>query len=197
MPQQLTHLPENSVQCETRAEWRAWLVRHHRRDEGVWLVTFKKASSRPSVGYDASVEEALCFGWVDSRVRALDEERSMLWFGPRRTGSGWSRSNKERVARLMAAGSMMPAGLATVDAAKADGSWAAMDAVENLEVPNDLADAFAKHAGSGDHFEGFPRRVKWGILHWIWSAKRPATRAKRIEETARLAQANERPKQFR
>lgn len=193
----MVELPENSVQCETREEWREWLANNHGRGEGVWLVTFKKASSRASVGYDASVEEGLCFGWIDSRTKGLDEDRSMLWFGPRRAGSGWSRPNKERVARLMSAGLMMPAGLATVEAAKVDGSWTAMDAVENLEVPDDLADAFAKHAGSREHFEEFPRRVKWGILHWIWSAKRPATRARRIEETARLAQANERPKQFR
>ena len=91
---------------------------------------------------------------------------------------------------------MMPAGLAKVEAAKVDGSWTALDAIENLEVPDDLAVAFENHAGSRDHWEGFPRRVKWAILHWIWSAKRPATRARRIEETARLAQANERPKQW-
>ena len=92
--------PENSVQCETRDEWRAWLTENHARDEGVWLVTFKKANSRPSVGYDATVEEALCYGWIDSRTNSLDVELFMLCFAPRRKGSNWSKSNKDRVARL-------------------------------------------------------------------------------------------------
>ena len=172
MLQQLPQSPENSVQCETRAEWRAWLAQHHGRDEGVWLVTFKKASRKPSVGYDASVEEALCFGWVDSRTRGLDEERSMLWFAPRRKGSNWSRSNKERVAKLLEAGMMMPVGLAKVEAAKADGTWNELDAIENLEVPADLGEAFAELPGSAQNFEAFPRWVKRATLEWIASAKR-------------------------
>ncbi len=189
--------PENSVQCETRDEWRAWLAGNHERDEGVWLVTFKKSSSRPSVGYDASVEEALCYGWVDSRRNSLDDERSMLWFAPRRKGSSWSKSNKDRVAKMKQAGLMMPAGITKVETAKIDGTWNALDAVENLEIPPDLHDEFSDHPGSAHNFEDFPRWVKRAILEWITTAKRPATRARRIEETARLAQKNERPKQWR
>ncbi len=163
----------------------------------MWLVTFKKASRQPSVGYDASVEEALCFGWVDSRTRGLDEDRSMLWFAPRRKGSGWSRSNKERIAKLIDAGMMHEAGLAKVQTAKSDGTWNALDAVENLEVPRDLAEAFATHQGSERNFEAFPRWVKRAILEWISTAKRAPTRKRRIEETARLAKDNQRPKQWR
>ena len=122
----------NSVQCETRAEWRMWLAEHYRRDQGVWLVTFKKASKRPYLGYEDSVEEAVCFGWIDSRNRALDEDRTMLWFAPRRKGSGWSRSNKTRVAKLIESGLMTEAGMEKIEAAKLDGSWNALDAVENL-----------------------------------------------------------------
>ena len=192
-----TDPPENSIQCETRAQWRTWLSQNYERDEGVWLITFKKASRRASVGYDASVEEALCFGWVDSRTRALDEDRSMLWFAPRRKGSGWSRSNKERVASLIDAGVMHEAGIAKVIAAKSDGTWNALDAVENLEVPRDLANAFGAYAGSAKNFEAFPRWVKRSILEWISVAKRASTRKRRIEETARLAMDNQRPKQWR
>lgn len=163
----------------------------------MWLITFKKASRNPSVGYEASVEEALCFGWVDSRTRALDEDRSMLWFAPRRRGSGWSKSNKERVARLIDAGLMAGPGLAKVEAAKLDGTWNALDAVENLEVPPDLANAFAAQPGSAENFDQFPRWVKRSILEWISTAKRAATRERRIEETARLAKDNQRPKQWR
>ena len=112
--------PENSVQCETRAEWRAWLAENHERDKGVWLVTFKKASSRQSVGYDASVEEAVCYGWIDNRSNSLDDERSMLWFAPRRKGSNWSKSNKDRVAKADESRIDDAAGIAKVEAAKRD-----------------------------------------------------------------------------
>ncbi len=197
MYSQTADSPDESVQCETRAEWRDWLATNHGREQGVWLVTFKKASKRTSMGYDASVEEALCFGWIDSRKRALDEERSMLWFAPRRKGSGWSRSNKERVAKLISDGLMHDSGLDKVKIARIDGSWHALDAVENLEVPLDLDVAFSKRPGSADHFDLFPRWVKRAILEWISTAKRSATRERRVKETARLAQINERPKQWR
>lgn len=189
--------PTNRVQCETRAEWRTWLAANHGRDEGVWLVTFKKASNRPSVGYDASVEEALCYGWIDSRTNSLDNERSMLWFAPRRKGSNWSKSNKDRVAKLTKAGLMMPPGIAKVEAAKRDGTWTALDAIERLEIPPDLADAFGDYPGSSQNFDAFPRWVKRATLEWILTAKRPTTRKRRIVETAQLARDNERPKQFR
>ena len=189
--------PQDSLQCETREEWRTWLAENHTRDDGIWLITFKKSSGMPSMGYDASVEEALCFGWIDSRTRGLDDERSMLWFAPRRKGSNWSKSNKDRVAKLTKAGLMMPPGIAKVEAAKQDGTWTALDAIERLEIPPDLAEAFSDHPGSAKNFDGFPRWVKRATLEWISTAKRPATRKRRIDETARLAQNNKRPKQFR
>src|SRR4051812_49452915 len=111
------HYPRTEV--ETRAQWRAWLAEHHAREQGTWVVSYKRATGRPSVGYDAAVEEALCFGWIDSLGRGLDAERSLQLFTPRRAGSKWSRSNKERVERLLAAGLMEPAGLAAVERARA------------------------------------------------------------------------------
>lgn len=90
--------------------WRAWLAEHHDRGVGVWLVTWKARTQRPTVGYEEAVEQALCFGWIDSTNRSLDDERSMMWFAPRRRGSGWARSNKQRIERLEASGQMAPPG---------------------------------------------------------------------------------------
>ncbi len=181
----------------TREAWRAWLEANHERTQGVWLVSFKQATGRPRMTYDVSVEEALCFGWVDSKPRKLDEERTMLYFAPRRPGSGWSRPNKERVARLEAAGLMMPAGAAKVAAARRDGSWTMLDAIEDLVVPDDLAAAFDRHPDAARQFDAFPRSAKRGILEWIAQAKTGATRAKRVEETARLAAEGVRANQWR
>ncbi|MBX9625924.1 MAG: YdeI/OmpD-associated family protein [Gemmataceae bacterium] len=189
--------PPNAVHPEARAAWRAWLKAHHARADGVWLISWKKAAGKPRFEYAEAVEEALCFGWVDSLPRKLDADRSMLWFAPRKPGTGWSAANKERVGRLVAAGRMTPAGLAKVEAAKADGSWGKLDGVERLEVPPDLAAALAAVPPAADHFAAFPRSVRRGILEWVLQAKRPATRAKRVEETARLARDNVRANQWR
>jgi uncharacterized protein YdeI (YjbR/CyaY-like superfamily) len=192
----MTHSGEQ-LQIESRAQWRTWLQRNHPQTEGIWLVTFKKHCGDRYVSYDDVVEEALCFGWIDSLPRRLDEDRTMLWLAPRQAGSGWSKLNKDRVAKLMAAGLMTPAGLEKVTAAQQDGSWSTLDAIENLEIPDDLALAFSQFEQARQNFEAFPRSVKRGILEWIASAKKPATRAKRITETATLAQANIRANQWR
>lgn len=163
----------------------------------MWLVSWKKHTGRPAMTYDEAVTEALRFGWVDSKGRKLDEDRSMLWFAPRRAGSGWSRPNQQRIERLDSEGRLAPAGREVVEAARSDGSWHLLDEVENLTVPDDLAEAFDRHAGARDHWDGFPRSARRGILEWIVQAKRPETRAKRVEETARLAAAGERANQWR
>jgi len=183
------------VPVETRAAWRAWLAAHHATSPGVWVVTWKQGSGRPRLAYDDIVEEALCFGWIDSLPRKLDADRTMLLVTPRKPGSPWSRLNKARVARLMQAGLMTPAGLAKVEAAKRDGSWTRLDAVEALEVPPDLARALDAHRDAARNFAAFPPSAKKGILQWIASAKRPETRARRVAETARRAARNERANQ--
>jgi uncharacterized protein YdeI (YjbR/CyaY-like superfamily) len=190
-------LPPNAVLPRSRAEWRAWLAEHHARPGGVWLVSHKKAAGGPHVTYDEAVEEALCFGWVDSKPAKLDAARTMLWFAPRKTGSRWAATNKARVGRLLAAGLMAPAGLAKVEAAKADGTWDALDAVEALEVPADLAAALAGYPHAAANFAAFPKSARRGILEWVVAAKRPETRAKRVAETARLAEDNVRANQWR
>ena len=192
----MADLPNNTVHPLTRDEWRAWLERNHERPGGVWLVTYKKATGKPRVEYEEQVEEALCFGWIDSKANKLDDERSMLWFSPRKAGTGWSRPNKERIERLLAGGRMAPAGLARLEAAKADGSWNALDAVEALEVPPDLEAALAAHGEARKHWDAFPRSARRAILEWISLAKKPETRAKRVEETAHLAAENVRANQW-
>lgn len=193
----MANAPDNSVHPLSRAAWRAWLEQHHTRAEGIWLITYKKATGKPRIEYGEAVEEALCFGWIDSKGNKLDDERSLLWFAPRKPRTGWSKPNKERIARLIAAGLMAPAGLAKIEAAQQDGSWTALDAVEALEIPPDLDVALAAYPDAHAHFDAFPRSAKRGILEWIVNAKTPATRAKRIEETAQLAQENKRANQWR
>jgi len=193
----MTEAPENSIHPIARAEWRAWLAENHTRTTGVWLVIYKKATGRPRVDYDEAVEEALCFGWIDSKGNKLDDERSLLWFAPRKAKTGWSKPNKERIERMLATGQMMPAGLAKIEAAKQDGSWSALDAVEALEIPADLEIALAANPIAAQHFAAFPRSAKRGILEWISNAKTAETRAKRVAETARLAADNIRANQWR
>lgn len=193
----MTQPPPNSIQPDTLAAWRAWLQSNHTRPDGIWLITYRRATGKATFTYEQAVEEALCFGWIDGHTKTLDEERGMQWYAPRRAGSVWARSNKERVARLIADGRMTPAGQARIDAAQADGTWALWDHVDSLAVPDDLAAALATYPAARAHFDAFPRSARHAILGWIATAKRPETRAKRIAETARLAQDNVRANQPR
>jgi len=193
----MTKPPSNSIHPQSRAEWRQWLAQNHERPEGVWLISFKKATGKPRFDYEEAVEEALCFGWIDSKGNKLDEERSMLWFAPRKAKTGWSKPNKIRIEKLIAAGLMTPAGLAKIETAKQDGSWNALDSIEALEIPPDLKKALAANKTARQYFDAFPPSVKRAILQWISSAKRPETRAKRIEETVTQAEKNIRANQWR
>lgn len=168
----------------TAAEWRAWLEANHTRKDGVWLVSYKLRTGKPAIPYEDAICEALCFGWIDSTYRSLDDERGMLWWSPRRKGSVWSRYNKERVARLEAEGRMTDAGRAAVGRARADGSWTILEPVEQLILPDDLAAAFATRPGARERWEAFAPSAKRPYLLWIVTAKREATRAKRVAETA-------------
>ena len=178
------------VEVRSRAEWRQWLEKHHAQAEPIWLVTYKKAQGELYVPYGDVVEEGLCFGWIDSRTRRLDEARTMLLFSPRRAGSAWSRSNKTRVARLEADGLMREPGRAKIEQAKADGSWSILDDVEDLVSPADLAAALAANAEATRHFEAFTASSKKSLLWWIKSAKRPETRDKRVRQTVEYAARN-------
>jgi uncharacterized protein YdeI (YjbR/CyaY-like superfamily) len=180
------------LQVERIEEWREWLREHHTRPVGVWLVQWKAATGRPAVPYVEAVEEALCWGWIDGTARSLDEERGMQWYSPRRKGSVWARSNRERVTRLEAEGRMMPAGRAAVEQAKADGSWTVLEPVEALIVPDDLAAALDAREGARAIWDGWPPTARQAYLFWIISAKRPETRAKRVGEAADAIRAGRR-----
>jgi uncharacterized protein YdeI (YjbR/CyaY-like superfamily) len=173
----------DEVDVESRAQLRDWLAANHAASPGIWLVTYKKSSGGPHVPYDDIVEEALCFGWIDSRIRRVDELRSALLLTPRKPKSRWSRSNKERIARLAAAGLLTPVGVAAVDLAKGNGSWTALDDVENLLEPDDLRTALDARPEARRHWDEFSDSARRAILLWILDAKRPQTRASRIEET--------------
>ncbi len=192
---QLKLLPDQFY-AQSRAEWRAWLLEHQDQETGVRLVFDKKSSGSRPLSYNDQVEEALCFGWVDSKPGKFDLHHSMLYFSPRKARSGWSKPNKERIARLLEQGLMMSAGLTKIDAAKKDGSWEKLDGVEALEIPADLQKALAGFSSATANFAAFPKSIKSGILQWIVNAKKPETRAKRIEETARLAEQNVRANQW-
>ena len=168
-------------------DWSGWLAAHHAESTGVWLVTAKRSTGRRPFDYDAAVCEALRFGWIDAVQKTLDAERTMQWYAPRRRTSGWSRPNKLRIERLEREGRMEPAGRAVIEAAKANGTWTLFDAVEDLLVPDDLAAAFDAHPGSREHWDGFPPSARKQILAWIVTAKLPATRARRVQQTAEQA----------
>ncbi|GAB3874099.1 YdeI/OmpD-associated family protein [Hymenobacter segetis] len=168
------------AQPASRAEWRQWLAKHHATAPGVWLVYFKKASGQPSVTYPEAVEEALCFGWIDSHPRKLDAERTQLLFTPRKPRSGWSKVNKERLERLEAAQLLMPAGLAAIARAKQNGAWESLDAAEAGHIPEDLAAALAIDETAARHFAAFSSSARKQILTWVLGAKQPETRARRV-----------------
>jgi uncharacterized protein YdeI (YjbR/CyaY-like superfamily) len=184
-------MPEPEVITpKDRAAWRAWLEGNHERPDGVWLLIRKKGSQKDGVGYEEAVEEALCFGWIDATANGYDDDHYKQWMAPRKPKAVWAASNKARVERLIAEGLMRPAGLAKIEAAKADGSWTALDAFEDLTVPDDLAEALDASPPAREHFDAFPPGARRQILYWIAQARRPETRAKRIAQTADLAAEN-------
>ena len=180
------------VHADDRATWRAWLEANHATAQGAWLVTWRPRSGRVGLDYEAAVEEALCFGWVDSTGGSFDDDRGKLYFAPRKTRSGWAATNKARVERLIAAGRMAPAGLAAIERAKANGSWTVLDSVERLEVPAELAEALEAHPPAAKHFAAFPASARKQMLTWVAFAQRADTREDRIRQIAEAAAQNQR-----
>lgn len=176
-----------------RKEWREWLEKNHHTCFGVWLIYYKVKSGKPSVQYSEAVKEALCFGWIDSKVKSLDEERYMQIFTPRKPKSVWSKLNKQYIEELIEQGLMTEAGLEKIEAAKQDGSWNKLDAIEDLIIPADLKQALEANETANRYFELFSNSSKKNILFWIESAKRPETRLKRIEQTISSAAQNKNP----
>ena len=177
------------VEVKARSDLREWLRANHQQKNGIWLVTYKKPS-KYYLPYKAIVQECLCFGWIDSLPRKLDEEKTMLYISPRKEGSNWSQVNKEYVAKLQQAGLLHEAGLQKIEQAKQDGSWSFLDDVEALILPDDLELAFSNNKTARENWTAFPPSVKRGILEWIKNAKRSETRVKRIRDTVEKAAKN-------
>lgn len=176
-----------SVCPSSPQQWREWLLAHHATARGVWLVYYKKAAGQPSLSWSEAVDEALCFGWIDSQAKPLDAQRYQQFFTPRKPTSGWSGINKQKVEHLVAAGRMASAGLASVAAAQQNGAWALLDEVEALRLPPDLAQAFAEQPAAGEYFAGLSRTAKRSLLLGLVLARQAPTRQRRI--AAILAQA--------
>ncbi len=181
----------------SRQEWRIWLKENHNSKQSVWLVYYKKKTSVATITWSEAVDEALCFGWIDSTKKALDNETFMQFFCKRKPNSVWSKINKGKIEQLMREGLIMQAGYASIETAKQNGSWAILDDVEELTIPKDLAKEFKTQPGSGDYFLSLSKSVRKSILQWLVLAKRPETRQKRINEIAALASQKLKPKQFR
>lgn len=176
---------------DNRQAWRAWLAENHARPVGLWLRIAKKGALRPSVRYEEAVKEALCFGWIDSRVQKVDAESYRQWFSPRKTKSVWSALNKRYLQELEAEGLIEEPGRQAIEVGKANGSWDRLLASEALVVPPDFAEAL--HAAGGTlNWEAFPPRVKQNTLFWITDTKNPETRARRTAKAAEAAGKNER-----
>lgn len=183
--------------AKTRKDWRKWLEKHHASEQSLWLILYNKNSDTTSISYAEAVEEALCFGWIDSKANKRDAESRYQYFAKRKTRSNWSKLNKERVEKMTSAGQMTPAGQAMIDLAKQNGTWTALDNVDALVIPHDLQKEFNKNKKAKAHFDAFPPSAKRMILEWILNAKRPETRAKRIAETVSLAAKNVRANQWK
>ena len=180
------------LHADDLATWHDWLDANHATASGVWLVTWRRATGRATLDYEAAVEEALCYGWVDSTGGRVDDERGRLYFAPRKARSVWAASNKARVARLIADGRMQPAGLAAIERAKANGWWGILDSAERLEVPPDLAAALAGHPPAATEFAAFAPSARKMLLSWVATAQRPETRAARVAKVAEAAARGER-----
>ena len=181
---------EPQTTASSRSEWRNWLQKHHDSYTFVWLEIFKKDSGTPSVTYKEAVDEALCFGWIDSKPNKKDSKSYYQFFAKRNPKSNWSKVNKEKVEILIAQGLMTSAGLKMIELAKENGSWNFLNQVEKLELPIDLEQLFSQNTKALENWNTFSKSSRRGILEWIANAKTPQTRVKRIQETVELASQN-------
>jgi uncharacterized protein YdeI (YjbR/CyaY-like superfamily) len=192
------HKKEIETYCpKSRTDWRKWLEKNHQLKQSVWLVYYKASTKVASVSWSEAVDEALCFGWIDSTKKTIDKERYMQYFSRRKPNSTWSKINKEKVTKLTQNNRMTKAGFDSIATAKHNGTWSLMDDVENLIIPADLSIALNVHEGSMAFFQRQTKSIKKGMLHWVVIAKRDETRKKRIAAIARSAAKGTRPSQFR
>ena len=179
------------------AEWRDWLELHHTTEKGVWLVIYKKSSGKGNLSWSEAVDQALCFGWIDSLAKTIDHEKYQQYYSPRKPQSMWSKINKDKVIELLEAGMMTTAGLKCVEIAKENGNWTIFDSAERLEIPEDLELAFERVPGSKLFFQEQKKMLRRSMLGWIATAKREETRKRRIDEIVEKAGKGELPKRYR
>jgi uncharacterized protein YdeI (YjbR/CyaY-like superfamily) len=183
--------------ASTRKQWRTWLMKNSDKEKHVWLLICHKNSKTPSVYYEEAVEEALCFGWIDSTPKKNDHESRYQYFAPRKPTSTWSKLNRERAEKLIANGQMMPSGQATIDLARKTGRWIALEEIQSRVIPHDLQKAFDRNKTAFKNFSAFPPSSKKIILGWIAMAKTDVTRKKRIKETIEQAAKNIRANHYK
>ena len=186
-----TYYPKNQT------DWRNWLEENHQSKQSVWLIFYKKSTKVASISWSEAVDEALCFGWIDSTKKTMDAERYIQYFSKRKPNSIWSKINKDKVVQLTSNNRIQKAGYKSIETAKANGSWCILDDVEALILPKDLKIEFDKKEGALAYYESLSKSTKKILLSWIVLAKREETRQKRIIEIAENASINTKPKQFR
>ena len=182
---------------KNKDDWRKWLELNHKSKNSVWLFFYKKSSPKHNLSWSDSVDEAICFGWIDSVKKSIDTERYKQYFSKRKVKSIWSKINKDKVKTLIEQNLMQDQGFKSIEIAKENGSWTTLDEVEALIIPKDLSKEFSKRKGAVEYFDKLSPSVKKILLYWVLSAKRLETRQKRIIEIAENAAKNLRPKQFR
>jgi len=182
---------------DNKEEWRKWLELNHNIKGAVWLIFYKKKSPNHNLSWSESVDEALCFGWIDSTKKAIDSEKYKQYFSKRKAKSNWSKINKDKVITLIDQGLMEEEGYKSIEIAKENGSWTILDGVEALTIPEDLKREFTNYKDSAEYFDSLSKSVKKILLYWVVSAKRSETRQKRIIEVAEKAGKKLKPKQFR
>jgi uncharacterized protein YdeI (YjbR/CyaY-like superfamily) len=192
-----THNGINTFYAKNRTEWRKWLEKYHRSEKSVWLIIYHKKSDTQSVYYEEAVEQAICFGWIDSIAHKRDEESKYQFFAQRKPKSNWSKANRERAEKMIATGYMTESGQTLINLAKETGTWEALVEVQKSVIPNDLQILFDKNKIAFMNFNAFPPSSKRIILEWILNAKKPETRQKRIEETVTLAEKNIKANHYR
>lgn len=181
----------------TPSDWREWLEQHHQEKDAVWLIFYRKKSPNYNLSWSESVDHAICFGWIDSTKKTIDQESYKQYFTKRKPKSNWSKVNKEKVDTLIEQGLMREAGYKSIEVAKENGSWTILDSVEELIIPEELEAAFADHKGSLEFYNSLSNSIKKMFLYWVNSAKRTETRQKRSIEIALNASKNQKPERFR
>ena len=193
----MTHRDYKTTHPKNRSQWRSWLEKNHSASPGIWMIYYKKETGKRKFSMADAVEEALCFGWIDSIAQKLDDERTMQKFTPRKPKSVWSKLNKQRTEKLIEQKLMTPAGMSKIEEAKKNRSWDTLNNsdfhAENNSLPDDLRKAFSKNKKALENFQAFPPGYRKRFLFWIDSAKTPETKAARIKQTLLMAGANKKP----